>query len=210
MKRIKQITLAILITACIILLVWLFRPVRADVKLEKYAAAATNITAGNILELEDIVMVDLPIGVLSTDYCSSAEMLIGRTAVIDVSAGELISSNHASWRPRGLGYPFQSAGTRLMTIELPAESANGYWLAAGSRVDIDMFARTNDSEEGVISLENIEVAAVLSSSNIPGSSQTGTSTGRPLICLALNRNQALQLAEGLANRQVCLSVICPG
>lgn len=209
MKRTKQIILATMITACVLLLVWLCRPAQADVECTEYVSAARYIAAGKSLEVEDIVLIELPSGSISSGYFTSPEQVIGLTATIDFANGDLLSSNHLKARPQGLDYPFQTAGTRLMTIELPAGSANGYWLAAGSKVDIDMIARSADDEQAVVSLENIEVAAVLPAGGMGGTGEPGANSGRPLICLALSRTEALQLAEGLTNRQVCLSVICP-
>ncbi|NLW12059.1 MAG: hypothetical protein GX028_08615 [Clostridiaceae bacterium] len=211
MKRTKQIALAIMITACVLLLVWMCRPARADIDYTRYVAAARSIDAGKRLEAEDIVFIEMPTGSLPADYYTSPDQVIGLIAAIDLSEGDLLGSNLLQTRPQGLNYPFQTAGTRLMTIELPAGSANGYWLASGSKVDIDMIARSADEEQPVISLENIEVAAVLPAGGIGGTVEPGTVTGsgRSLICLALSRAEALQLADGLANRQICLSVICP-
>ena len=209
MKRTKQIGIALLLTACVLLLVWISRPVQADIDYTKYAVAARDLSSGRCITAEDVKLIDLPTGSLTADYCTSIDQVVGLFMSVDISTGELLSSNQLKSKPSGLDYPFQSAGTRLMTIELPAGAANGFWLAAGSRVDIDMIARSTDTEQAVISLENIEVVAVLPSGGMNSFSESGTGTGRPLVCIALNRSEALQLAEGLSNRQISLSVICP-
>lgn len=208
MKRTKQIFLAIMITACIILLVWLFRPVKAETDFEQYIIASEDIDVGQEIVQRHFETIELPAGIISDKYKYGAEPLIGRVASFDISAGELISSNHVTDKPQGLTYPNQKTGTRLMTIELPASFANGYWLAAGSLVDIDMIAKSPNDEEQIISLENIEVVAVLSAGGMEATSNSGYGSTKPLICIALTREQALQLADGLVNRQVCISVIC--
>lgn len=209
MRRTKQICIAVMAAACIMLLVWLSRPAIAETDFTKYAAAAKTISAGKTLTAEDIVLIDLPTGSLPADYFTSIDQVIGLSTTVRLSAGELLNSNQLAKKPHGVDYPFQKAGTRLMTIELPANLANGFWLAAGSRVDIDMIDRSSNSDKEIVSLENIEVVAVLPAGGPDDSVEITASNGRPLICLALNRAEVLMLAEGIVNRQVCLSVICP-
>jgi len=208
MKRAKQIGIALMITACILLLVWLSRPAQADIEYTRYAAAAREVSAGTRFTADDVVMVDLPTGSLIADYYTSSDQIIGLASMVDISTGELLSKNQLIPKPRGLEYPFQPEGTRLMTIELPAGAANGFWLTAGSRVDIDMIARSSDAEPAIVSLENIEVVSVLPAGGMNDLGETGAVTGRSLICLALSRTDALKLAEGIMNRQINLSVIC--
>lgn len=208
MKRSKQIGAAVMTAACILLLVWISRPAQADIDYTKYAAAARDISAGTCIMPEDIMMIDLPTGSLTADYCTSIDQVNGLAMAVDVSAGELFNANQLRSKPKGIDYPFQGAGTRLMTLELPAGAANGFWLAAGSRVDIDMIARSPDAEQPIVSLENVEVVSVLSSDGMNVPADMSTTAAKPLICLALSRAEALLLAEGLTNRQISLSVIC--
>jgi Flp pilus assembly protein CpaB len=208
MKKRLQILLSLVFTISAAALVWLCWPVKAQVQQEEFLAAAKDISAGQRIKSEDVETITLPTGSLPTEYTCTAAKLEDQIAIIDIAAGELISKNHADKRPGGINYPFHKSGTRLMTIDLPMEMANGYWLAAGNRVDIDLISNRPDEAEPVISLENIEIAAVITPESIEKSAGR-SNIAKPLICLALERKQAVLLAEAMVSRTVCLSVICP-
>ncbi|MDN5313683.1 MAG: hypothetical protein PWP10_2429 [Clostridiales bacterium] len=210
MSRIRQVIFAVAAALIIGLGLWLMRPVADNYESKIIYKMKADVRAGQEIKKDNLIEVQVPAEMLTEGYIDSPESINGYYASHDLASGEFIHQGSLSAQPSGLVYEHQPAGARLMTLKLNSDQANGFWLAAGSRVDIDLVARDPDIKPRVISLENVEVAAVLGCDD--NTAATGynnpTAAKTPLICLSLERDQVMILSSEMINREIRLSVIC--
>lgn len=212
MTRKKQILLTAIFVICMTALVLIGRPVKAQIKMTEIVVLAKDVDAASYLAADDLKLISVPADMAGDKYVQSIQDAVGKWTDSKIYLDEWLHKEKLGIRPEGLIFPAESDGgkTRLITLSLPAEAVNGYWLAAGNLVDIDIVSRDKSQKNAVSSLENIEVAAVLSRQGTAGnvSYDLSNEISSPLVCLKVNREQARLLAEASVKSDIRISVIC--
>ncbi|HBP38828.1 MAG TPA: hypothetical protein DD640_08840 [Clostridiales bacterium] len=185
MRRNKQIILTILITLILLILVWLAGQNRSSVKYAAAYAARCDIPAGFQITADQLITVEIPEELLTDSYLTDASLIVGQWTTLPIQTGELISKPRLTPEASGLVYPDSGPGRRLMTIELEAVDANGFWLAAGSRVDLFLIPRNRESLTDIQVLENVRIMDIFSEDGEKTGLAPTTSGGAKLICLDL-------------------------
>lgn len=204
MTRKKQLILAMLLAVLLVglaLTAGISRPREAVTAIVSLRRA---VKAGTVLGLDDLTLVSLPDRLVDSAYLRLMTDAVGRAPIHDLSAGQLVLRGWLRERPDGVAYPDAAAGSRLYTLNLRPEQANGFWLAAGNRVDVHLIPRGDGLSRNVSAmlpemLPGVRIAALIGGSEPSGSSvlASGQSTGLPLVCLAVSAAEAriLALAE---------------
>jgi Flp pilus assembly protein CpaB len=207
MRRNKQIILTILITLALLALAWFAGQGRTVTKKVLAVAARCDIPAGCQISADQLTEVEIPAEILSGSYLQDIAAITGQWTTLPVLAGELISSPRLARSAAGLIYPDPGPGRRLLTLELKAADANGFWLAAGNHVDLYLIPRNRESIADLQVLENIRIMAILSGAGqSTGLSQS--SSGRDaLICLDLNLEQARMINGAVGLYDIRLTAI---
>ncbi len=164
-------------------------------------AAKRAVRAGQVLAQEDFIAVKLPVKFVIDEYVTDPDVVIGAVTDRELSPGQLIDNRWLNTRPDGVAYPDGRTDGRLYTLRLQAEQANGFWLAAGNRVDVHLIPRGEPLEDLPDILPNVRVLAMIGLDQ--PSSQNGALSGAPaplaggtaLVCLDVNTAQARVLAR---------------
>jgi Flp pilus assembly protein CpaB len=209
MRRNRQILLTVLITAALLALAWTAGSARKTEKMASVLIARCDIPAGSRITADFLSTAQIPEKVLAECYFSDPSAAVGLWTSTPLRQGEFISSQHLTSSASGLHYPDPGPGRRLLTIDLKPADANGFWLAAGSRIDLYLIPGSRESDTIVQVLENIRVMAVLQGETgalAAGSVNTSSSEGK-LLCLDLDIEQALLLSSAPGMYDIRLSVI---
>lgn len=210
MNRRKQILFSVLLLFGLIALVFLVRPANAQEQTQTIVAAIRDVPSGSILTAEDLQQIEVPAKLAQGSFYSTVEQAVGLWINEGLYEGEWLYAGRTYAKPQGLNHWTLGENMRLLTLALPPEAANGYWLAAGNRVDLDVVSRDRTVGQIVESFENIEVVAVLTRRSGENLSDypAGNEITNPMVCLAVTRSQALRLAEAAVHCDIRLSVVC--
>ena len=207
MRKYRQAILAFLITTLIMVLVWLTNrdqpalTMRAVISLKQAVAAGAEITA------DDIVSLQLPDDPALNGYVSDETQVIGRWTLTSLAAGELIHSGHLAEQAAGLTYPQAGPGRRIMTIKLNPEDANGFWLAAGNRIDLHIIPRRDSTNWPTQVIRDVRIMALLNTDGTRLAALAGTNAQSSLLCLDVSDEQASLLANAEKQADIKLAVI---
>jgi Flp pilus assembly protein CpaB len=208
----KQLVLTAVFVLCTIGLVLFGRPVKAQIKMTDIVILARDVAAASYLSADDLKLISVPDEIAGEQYFENISDAAGKWTDSMLYAEEWLHRKKLSSKPEGLSFPVAGNDdkNRLITLALAAEAVNGYWLAAGNYVDIDIISRDKSQKNPITSLENIEVAALLSRQSTANSEIHALSNeiNSPLVCLKVNREQAKLLAEASVHSDIRLSVIC--
>lgn len=163
-------------------------------------AAKGTIRAGQIVKPENLMALELPEKLNTQAYVTDPEWVVGRASDRDLSEGQLIDRRWLHDRPSGIAFPDARADGRLYTLRLQAEHANGFWLAAGNRVDVHLIPKGEPNMELPEVLPDVRILSIIGS----GQGQQDrasmdqlvnpSSDGSALVCLDVNTAQAHVLA----------------
>jgi Flp pilus assembly protein CpaB len=200
MKRKKQILLALAISGVLIALTLTAGMRRPNQEFASVVSIKTEVPAGMVILPEHLTMTRLPKELITTGYLTDIASVVGQSTDCTLYTGQLIDKRWLHQRSTGIVYPDAESDGRLYTLRLPAEHANGFWLAAGNIVDVHLIPKIKPAEEIPEILPGVRIASLIgtgkeqtagtSSPVIAGSS----STGPTLICLNVNTAQARALA----------------
>lgn len=190
MRRTKQIILTIVLTVLLVFLSWFAGQTRGRVAQQPVVVARHAIKAGTILEKQMLTVRLMPEPVVQADWIRQIEAINGLRLQVDLAAGEILQTHKAAPFYHGQRYPEAGPGRRLMTLELDAASANGYWLSEGNLVDIYLIPRSGSSGSLCV-LENIRILKILDNSTSGG---FASSAAEPLLCFDVSRQEAEKLA----------------
>lgn len=209
MRRSKQILLTILITGALLALVWAAGSGRNATTMTAAVMINCDISAGSRITADQLSVVQVPEELLADCYFADPAKAIGLWTSVEMHSGELISSRQLTARAVGLQYSDPGPGRRLLTIKLEPSDANGFWLAAGSRIDIYLIPRNRDNISDTQTLENVRIMAVLESGTGEpiANNVTKSASGDKLICLDLNSDQARLLSSAPGVFDIRLAVI---
>ena len=162
--------------------------------------AKGTIRAGQVVTSEDLSVIELPERFRISEYVTDPEMVIGSASDRDLTAGQLIDRRWLHDRPAGVAFPDARTDGRLYTLRLQAEHANGFWLAAGNRVDVHLIPKGEPNVEIPDILPDVRILSIIGT----GPAQTDRTSvdqyanpsadGSALICLDVNTAQAHVLA----------------
>lgn len=207
MQRTKQILLTLAATVILAGLSWLAGASRPQVEWTSVAVARRDIPAGASLAAEDVTTVRIPAESVHSEWLMDPEAAVGLWTPTGLAEGEILHTRRLNDQPEGIQYPGPGPGRRMMTLRLDRASANGYWLAAGCRVDLHLVPR-GAVNEPVQVLKNIAVLRVLDGS-AQGSSAVLASPqgGDLLLCLDLSAAEAALLAYADIHYSIRLAVV---
>jgi pilus assembly protein CpaB len=209
MRRTKQIILTILITLVLLALVWSAQASGSPPKTINVVAAKRDVPAGTLLTADQLMIVQLPEALNSNAYLTDIAEAAGQWTSAPFSGGELLSRQRLTLSAAGIVYPDAGPGRRLLTIDLEPSDAVGFWLAAGSLVDLYLIPRNRESGAEIQILEKVRVMAIISpvtSSPIAGT-QVSDGNADGLICLDLNHEQARIIISSRGLYDITLSAI---
>lgn len=209
MRRTKQILLSLVITAALLLLAWSAGSQKPAEETVGVLAARVDIPAGSRVTSDQLAVVMIPSSLLIDGYFENQVEVVGMWTSVSLSAGELVSRSRLKPDAIGLSYPDPGPGRRLITLKLEPADANGYWLAAGNRIDLYLIPRNRDTEYEIQILEQIRIMAILDEGS--GAAVTGFASAAPvsgrLICLDLNHEQAFLIISLQGSHDIRLSAI---
>jgi len=209
MRRSKQIILTILITLALLALVWSARTGGSQSKTIDVVAARCEVAAGTLLTADQLMLVQLPVNLMSGVYLTDITEAAGQWISYPLSGGELLIRQRLTPSAAGLIYPDAGPGRRLLTIDLEPSDAVGFWLSAGSLVDLYLIPRNRESDAEIQILEKVRVMAIISpvtSSPISGS-QVSNGNADGMICLDLNHEQARIIISSRGLYDITLSAV---
>jgi len=192
MRKNKQIFLTILITLALVCLAWSAGLGRDNEKTVACVVAREKIAAGSQILASQLETIRLPASAAACclNDISQAE---GRWTSQEILPGELISSGRLAVPAPGIQYPDAGAGRRLMTIKLEPSDANGFWLAAGNRIDLYLVPVNRENGLEIQVMEGIRVLAVLNGGSAGASNGAGAgamkANAETLLCLDLSAGQ---------------------
>jgi|LSQX01.1.fsa_nt_gb Flp pilus assembly protein CpaB len=207
MQQKKQILLTLAATVILVGLSWLAGASRPKVAWASVAVASCEIPAGGSLKAGDIALIRMPVESVQPDWFSDPDSAVGLFSPTGLVAGEILHARRLSDQPEGIQYPGPGPGRRLMTLRLDRASANGYWLAAGCRVDLHLVPR-GAADQPVQVLKNITVLRVLDGATQSGLAVVaGPQSKDLLLCLDLSVKEAALLAFADIHYSIRLAVV---
>ena len=174
-----------------------------EVPTVSVVAAKGMIRAGQVVTSENLMVLEIPEKLRIQEYVTDLELVIGCSSDRDLSQGQLIDRRWLHAQPAGIAFPDARADGRLYTLRLPAEHANGFWIAAGNKVDIHLIPKGETRMEIPDILPDVRILSILGSGQPPTDRSSRdiyanqSTEGTAIICLDVNTAQAhvLALAE---------------
>lgn len=207
MRRYRQAILSVLITLLLLSLVWLTNRDNPTVMTRPIIRMTRTVSAGAAISAADISVITLPDDPALVDYASDPAAVIGQAAQDTLAAGELLSSAHIGPQAKGLVYPQAGPGRRIMSLKLTPEDANGYWLAAGNRVDLYVVPQGPADTIPAQVVRDIRVMALLNQDGTALAGLAGSVTQTALICLDVSDEEAVILATAESQADIKIVVI---
>ena len=207
MKKSKQIILTILLTLALAGLAWLAGRGRANLPMAKVVVLRQDVAAGMCLSANDLAYAQIPASLLTDDYLTDIAQAEGLWSGSALTRGEMLNRARLSAAAAGLSYPAAAPGRRLLTIELDPADANGFWLSAGSLVDLYLIPLDRESAVDIRILEKVRILAVLDGEQGGSGMVLAGSKASPLLCLDLSVDEARLLAGISGFYELKLAVI---
>ena len=161
MRKYRQMILAILLTVILLGLAYWAGQDKQKVRRIQIVVLKQTIPAGTLLKPEHLAVVELPENPALAGYLNDPGQAIGlwsqhRTQI----RGNVLLAARAVPEASGVTFPNPRPGRRLMTLELKSGDANGYYLAAGNRIDLHLVPKQLN-ETATETIRNVPVIAVL-------------------------------------------------
>ncbi len=207
MRKSRQIILAILITVSLAGIAWFAGRHKSDVQYIQVVVAKRDIAAGTQLKADDLTYIRLPADLFVEQYIRDSEQAVGLWTVSLTNRGEVLNVSRLETQAAGLLYPDAAIGRRLLTIELEPAAANGFWLSAGSLVDLYLIPLSKENSLDVQVMERIRIMSILGETPNSNGSVLQDTTGNPLICLDLSSEQARLIASSSGSYEIKLAAI---
>lgn len=192
MRRSKQVILTITLTLALAVLSWSAGRSRGSVQLAQIVVARQDVAAGSLLDTTDLGVIEVPAHLLQTEWVTDLQSVINRRNTTALLPGEILCYSRIVNAETDFYYPGSGPGRRLMTVQLDAAAANGYWLTEGSLVDICLVPGS-PAETGIQVLHSIRIAKIFDGSNTANGGYAAPGNA-PLICFDLSPDQAVLLA----------------
>ena len=164
-------------------------------------ASAREIPMGTALAEDDLQVVNALTGTIPEgEGFGTIDDLIGRTVRERVLAGEFIRNERLAQRDAGIGLnALINPGYRAMTIETTTQAGVGGFLQPGNFVDVIVTIRPDDGKSKStwvteIILQAVKVLAVGNSLDKEKSERERVRSGRSIVTLEVNIEQAKKLA----------------
>ncbi len=212
MTKRKQLLAAAGLAALLVSIAVIVGLGRPSLETVEVIALNNDITAGKILEAADLRIVQLPLDSAVDSVAKTPEEVIGKAALHSLYAGQILHQQWLRHQPAGIAYPDAAMDSRLYTLKLPPENANGFWLAAGNLVDVHLVQRGSTAEAANSMLPemlpSLKIVALLDNradANLAAGAPGGQAS-EPLVCLAVKAAEARILAMAEA---ACLIKLVP-
>lgn len=201
MNRKKQFVLALAAATLLVALALLAGLRDSSEPIVQVITAKKRISAGSTLKASDLALVDLPGRLMIPSYLSDPQAAIGRSVDHDLQQGQMIDRSWLHEAPNGIAYPDARPDGRIYSLRLQPEQANGFWIAAGNRVDIHLIPKGEVIEGLPDLLPGIRILSLIGTGKDDGSSAAASvlpgpsASGSALVCLDVNTAQAHVLAQ---------------
>ena len=206
MTRRKQILTAVSAAIAILSVSYLaVRPMPAPEGVP-LPVPARAIEAGARIEASMLTVLRVPADLVPPDAVLSAEDAVGRTSAVPLFPGEILLRGRLAERAEGTLHPGAGPGRRIYALSLAAEDAGGWWLSAGSTVDVHILPVRSEDGTAQEVMPGLRVAELLDSRGNPAG--PGTEGGAPsILCLDVDAAQAYRLAEAEAGRRIKVTIV---
>jgi pilus assembly protein CpaB len=156
--------IALMLGAFVSLLVYknLQKPGAAVVASEGVVVAADDIQVGTKIAASDLRLVQFPAANLPKGYYSKTSQVLGRGAILPISAGEFILPNRLAGENSGYGLPsLIPPGMRAVSVRVNDIVAVAGFVIAGTHVDVLLTGNpgTSSEQQTTTVLENVAVIA---------------------------------------------------
>jgi Flp pilus assembly protein CpaB len=207
MRKYQQTIWAVLLTVILIGLAYWAGQGQPTVIIPPALPIKNSSGPGGPRRPADLTLTQLPADQVPAGYPGDLAAAVGRFTLRDLEAGEFLCASALREQASGIAYPNPRPGRRLMTVELPAGAANGFYLAAGNRIDLILVPRQkSEPEEPVTILSGIEIMAVLgSAADAPNRTMTSPQASA-LLCLDVDAEEAIQIARAKSYADIQVSV----
>ena len=209
MRRKKQIILTIALTAVLMSLAVIAGSQKTAEDYVRVVAVKADIAAGSQIQAEQLAFVMIPSSLKIQGYVESPEAVEGLWTSVVLTAGELINKNRLTESAAGIAYPNPGPGRRLLTIKLDSADAVGYWLTAGSLVDLFLVPRGRELESAIQIMEKVRIMAIIDEGTgaaVSGFAAAAPTAGR-LLCLDLNDQQVYLIISLQGTHDIRLAAI---
>ena len=156
--------IALMLGGLVSLLVYktLQKPGTAVVVGEGVVIAANDIQVGTKIAASDLKLVQFPAATLPKGYYSKISQVVGRGAILPISAGEFILPNRLAGENSGYGLPsLIPPGMRAVSVRVNDIVAVAGFVIPGTHVDVLLTGNpgTSSEQQTTTVLENVAVIA---------------------------------------------------
>lgn len=206
MRKYRQSLLAALLALALLGLTYWAGQGRQVIRKVNVVALAQDVPAGTCLKPEHLTVIELSENPALDIYIKSQDQAVGSWTNTGLKAGELLLATRLNSTSSGVSYPNPQSGHRLMTLELKAGDANGFFLAAGNRVDLHLVPRQLSAAAPDI-IRNVPVVALLGADGQPLEMPVDNLQDTALLCLDLELAQASRLAVAISHDDVRVAAV---
>lgn len=179
----------------------------ATVEVVDVAVAARDMSAGTVLEAEDVKLVEWPAQSVPSDFSRSPSEVVGRGLLSDVKTNEPLLASKVASKEAGGGLPVViPPGKRAMSVRVDDVVGVAGFVLPGTRVDVlvtlDQSAGQQTPRTRLL-LQNIQVA---SAGQITERDAQGEPQDVPVVTLLVDPEQGerLALASGKGSIRLAL------
>jgi pilus assembly protein CpaB len=182
------------------------KPGAAAVVGEGVVIAADDIQVGTKIAASDLKLVQFPAATLPKGYYSKISQVVGRGAILPISAGEFILPNRLAGENSGYGLPsLIPPGMRAVSVRVNDIVAVAGFVIPGTHVDVLLTGNPGNSGEQQTTtvLENV---AVIATGQKLERNSAGEPQSTPVITLLVSPDdgQKLTLASSQGHIQLAL------
>ncbi len=206
MRKYRQSLLAGLLALLLLGLTYWAGQGQQVIRKVSVVALKQDIPTGTCLLPEHLTAVEIADHPALAGYVKDPEQAVGLWSSTELKAGELLLASRIASTSGGVSYPNPQPGHRLMTLELRAGDANGFYLAAGNLIDLHLVPKqtTGDLTD---TIRNVPIVALLGTDGQPLEVPLDNTNGTALLCLDLDKTQAGKLAEAMSRAYIRVSAV---
>jgi len=214
MKRVNLVIITAVITVILLIVEIIIVRNMSDYEPKvNVVYAKTHIPAGTEITGDMVEEKSVSISVAHRSSFKSSESVIGKTAESDIAAGEMLLPHRIREKGASRSIEVKDKNSRLFSLELKGDQANGWQIRTGQYVDI-MFVPDRSMEdpskpsgiEDIIRLSQIRIAALIDDKGRLLDESDGTSVPK-YISFEVDKEQDEFLAYAKGSGRIELSAV---